>query len=97
MSTPKILITGAFGQLGTALTEALIYKYGSEAVVATDLNIRDEFNCETLTLDATNLEAMDKVVRNHHITQIYHLAAVLAESRDCRYRVVSLPAAARRA
>ncbi len=78
MSTPKILITGAFGQLGTALTEALIYKYGSEAVVATDLNIRDEFNCETLTLDATNLEAMDKVVRNHHITQIYHLAAVLS-------------------
>ena len=34
MKAQKILITGAFGQLGTALTQALIYHYGSEAVIA---------------------------------------------------------------
>ena len=74
----RILITGAFGQLGTALTEALINTYGSKSVVATDLHIRDTFNCETLKLDATDLEALDGVVRTHQITQIYHLAAVLS-------------------
>mgnify|MGYP001284264909 CR=1 FL=1 len=42
MSTHKLLITGAFGQLGTALTEALIYKYGSDAVIASDLKVRDD-------------------------------------------------------
>ncbi|MEH6658239.1 NAD-dependent epimerase/dehydratase family protein [Leeuwenhoekiella marinoflava] len=74
----KILITGAFGQLGTALTEALINTYGSKSVIATDLHVRDTFSCETLKLDVTNLEALDEVVRTHQITQIYHLAAVLS-------------------
>jgi threonine 3-dehydrogenase len=78
MKQQKILITGAFGQLGTALTEVLITKYGSDAIVATDLNIRDEFTCTTIKLDATNIEALDEIVRQQKITQIYHLAAILS-------------------
>ncbi|WP_028374754.1 NAD-dependent epimerase/dehydratase family protein [Leeuwenhoekiella sp. MAR_2009_132] len=78
MKEPKILITGAFGQLGTALTDALISKYGSDAVVATDLHIREGFSCKTLKLDATDIQALDEVVRQQKITQIYHLAAILS-------------------
>ena len=68
---------GAFGQLGTALTEALIKHYGVDAIIATDLNIK-ELGCTTIKLDATDLEAMDKVVRQYKISEIYHLAAILS-------------------
>lgn len=78
MSQPKILITGAFGQLGTALTEALINKYGEAAIVASDLHTRAGLNCTTINLDATDIQALDHAVRSYQITQIYHLAAILS-------------------
>ncbi len=78
MKAQKILITGAFGQLGTALTQALIYHYGAEAVIATDLKVQDNFGCATQTLDATDFEAIDTVIREHQVTEIYHLAAILS-------------------
>ena len=78
MNTQKILITGAFGQLGTALTQALINRYGDEAVIATDLKVRSDFSCHTCELDVTDAEALDSIVRQYKVTQIYHLAAILS-------------------
>ena len=37
MKEQRILLTGANGQIGTALTKALRNKYGKENVIATDI------------------------------------------------------------
>jgi nucleoside-diphosphate-sugar epimerase len=77
--TPKILIVGANGQIGTELTFALVKRYGEAAVVTSDLapdgrvmGVRHE------ALDACEAAALTDVVERHGITQIYLLAAALS-------------------
>ncbi|MCG2462381.1 NAD-dependent epimerase/dehydratase family protein [Flavobacteriaceae bacterium F89] len=74
----KILITGAAGQLGTVLTEALIKKYGPQKIVASDINNISEFGCNFEVLDATDMAEINRIVIKYRITQIYHLAAILS-------------------
>ncbi len=75
----KILIVGANGQIGTELTQALVNRYGADAVVTSDLapdgrvpGVRHE------ALDACEATALTEVVERHEITQIYLLAAALS-------------------
>ena len=82
MKSEKILITGALGQLGTVLTNALQKKYGINSVVATDLRSNFEFNGLFEILDVTNFEAIKECVTKHKITQIYHLAAILSANGE---------------
>lgn len=76
----KILVTGSGGQLGSELTEALKEKWGSNNVIASDINAprpeqaRDVF----VKLDVLDKEAVYSVVREHGITQVYNLAAILS-------------------
>jgi nucleoside-diphosphate-sugar epimerase len=79
MTTTRILIVGANGQIGTELTQALVQRHGPDAVVTSDLapqgrvpGLRHE------ALDATEASALTDVVERHHITQIYLLAAALS-------------------
>ena len=79
MSTPRILIMGANGQIGTELTQALVERHGRAAVVTSDLapegrtvGLRHE------VLDATDASALSAIVESHRITQIYLLAAALS-------------------
>jgi nucleoside-diphosphate-sugar epimerase len=83
MSTPKILIIGANGQIGTELAELLVQKHGADAVVTSDLapvgrvpGIAHE------ALDCTDAAALTAVVKRHKITQIYHLAAALSATGE---------------
>lgn len=79
MTKERILVTGANGQIGTALTKMLRDRYGNERVVASDLhyaNSREEGPFELL--DATDKEALRCVVAHYGITQLYHLPAVLS-------------------
>jgi nucleoside-diphosphate-sugar epimerase len=84
MSTPKILITGACGQIGTELVKALRAKYGEQKVIATDIHDLSRATSDKpyYTLDVLNLQALDWIVSKHNITQIYHLAAVLSASGE---------------
>ena len=43
MKELKILVTGANGQIGTALTQALRKEYGNESVIASDIK-KPDFN-----------------------------------------------------
>lgn len=79
MRTPKILIVGANGQLGTELALALAERHGDEAVITADLvatgphrQLRHE------PLDATDAGALAAIVERHGITQIYQLVAALS-------------------
>ena len=82
MGQQKILITGASGQLGSVLTEKLQEKWGKENVIASDLRFNTAFNGYFETLDATDFEAVEKIVLKYRITQIYHLAAILSANGE---------------
>lgn len=81
----KILITGAGGQLGSELTETLVSLYGSEAIVASDINPEANALFRDLAfekLDVTDFDSLDKVCERHGISHIYHLAAILSASGE---------------
>ncbi|MBZ9630846.1 NAD-dependent epimerase/dehydratase family protein [Salegentibacter sp. LM13S] len=77
----KILITGAAGQLGVELTNALISKYGANNILASDINAKSAEKFQSIKfipLDATDTKRIAEIVASEHITQIYHLAAILS-------------------
>lgn len=78
MDQGKILITGASGQLGSVLTSRLQQKYGIETIIASDLYFDHSFNGHFEVLDATDLDAITRLILAHDIIHIYHLAAILS-------------------
>jgi nucleoside-diphosphate-sugar epimerase len=73
-----MLVTGALGQIGSELVQALRLRHGVEQVLATDIrqpaNVEGPFHL----LDVTDRAALMALVREEGITQIYHLAAILS-------------------
>lgn len=82
MKQEHILITGAGGQLGRVLTEKLQQKYGIDHVIASDLRPDTSFNGNFEVLDATDFNALQMIVENYEVTQIYHLAAILSANGE---------------
>ncbi len=75
----RILVTGAAGQLGTELVLALRQRYGSDAVLATD--IRDapgEAGSPFQRLDVTDREGVRRAAAAHAADTVVHLAAILS-------------------
>lgn len=80
----RILVTGAGGQIGGALTSALREQYGAENVVATDL-IRDRDGDQSLyqggpfaIVDVTNRLGVLEALGDYRIDRLVHLAALLS-------------------
>ena len=83
----RILVTGACGQIGSALVPALRERYGGENVVATDIaetnpSLREDGPFEFL--DVTQRGAIAAVVDRYKIDTIYHLAAILSATGEKR-------------
>jgi len=80
--TPRILVTGAVGQIGSELVPALRERYGCESVVAAGHHkqpspeLRDAGPFEIV--DVTKRESIEAAVTKHEIDTIYHLAAILS-------------------
>ncbi len=80
----KVLVTGAFGQIGTELTAALRAQYGAQNVLATGHHSPEgrragsESPGPTGQLDVTDAAAVAEIVTRHDIGTIYHLAAILS-------------------
>lgn len=82
MSQTKILITGANGQIGRVLTDALRKVHGNDAVLATDIT-KLPITVEPFEfLDILNNQRLKEIVEDHKITQIYHLAAILSANGE---------------
>lgn len=84
MENHKILVIGAGGQLGSELTEALWRRHGKENVIATD--IKDPGGIVSSgtfdILDVLDQKRLSDIIRKNHITEIYHLAAVLSATGE---------------
>ncbi|GAB2704974.1 NAD-dependent epimerase/dehydratase family protein [Mucilaginibacter koreensis] len=81
MMSEKILVIGANGQIGTELVLALREKFGSEQVIASDLNPANEILAQSgpfEQLDVLNKERLHEIFNAHRPTQVYLLAAILS-------------------
>lgn len=74
----RVLVTGAAGQIGTALVPALREAYGEEAVLATDLRKPADETGPFALLDCTDVEAVRARIAAHRPTLVFHLAALLS-------------------
>jgi nucleoside-diphosphate-sugar epimerase len=81
----KILVTGAFGQIGSELVPGLQQHYGAEHIVVSDIRMvplqahdhaEAERNYEHV--DCTQPQQILEAIRRHDIDTIYHLAALLS-------------------
>jgi dTDP-4-dehydrorhamnose reductase len=72
MST-KVLITGCGGMLGKSVYESAVQKYGKENVVATDIDLNEEWLSE---LDVREIKALERAFTEVNPTLVIHLAAL---------------------
>jgi len=79
-----ILITGAGGQIGGVLTKALQKKHGLDKVLPTDIHVSDFDGDLFELLDITDKDRFLALVNQYHITEIYHLGAVLSATGESR-------------
>jgi len=81
----KILVIGAAGQIGSELVLALRAIYGASNVVASDIKTACGEVLESgpfETVDVLNKALLADVIRQHSITQVYHLAAILSGNAE---------------
>ena len=75
----NILVTGAFGLVGSDLVPVLQKKYGVEHVFALgNKTIPTGFNGQLVKGDVRDSESLRKLIKKHAITDVYHLAGLLS-------------------
>jgi len=78
----RILVTGAVGQIGSELVEALRDKYGNENVVATGHRTKPTKEMKEAGpfefINVVEKESIEGVIKRYNIDTIYHLAAILS-------------------
>lgn len=72
----RVLVTGAAGQLGSALAAALREALGPARVVASDVRVPAGAGPAFLKLDVTDGAAVRRAVEGLDVGTVYHLAAV---------------------
>ncbi len=89
MSDPpgdNVLVTGALGQIGTDLLEALRIKHGLSSVIASDIRHSEGHKIAEggpfVVLDVLETEEIISVCNDHGIGTIYHLAALLSATGE---------------
>ncbi len=82
----SILVTGALGQIGRDLVEALRDKHGQDSVIASDVRevaghpfVEEGRFVRLSVLDG---DAMDSVIEDEEVGTIYHLAAILSATGE---------------
>lgn len=75
----NILVTGAFGLVGSDLVPALQKKYGNTHVFALgNKTIPKGFSGQLVKGDVRDFSSLEKIIKKHAITEVYHLAGLLS-------------------
>ena len=77
----KKLVIGSSGQIGVELIEQLAKDFGANQVIASDIkSVFDKRNSavEYVTLDVLDKEKLFKTIKDHNISEVYLLAAMLS-------------------
>ena len=77
----KKLVIGSSGHIGVELIEQLAKDFGANQVIASDIkSIFDKKNSavEYVTLDVLDKEKLFKIIKDHNISEVYLLAAMLS-------------------
>ncbi len=83
MAKEVVLIIGANGQIGTVLSQALRDIYGIGGVITSDLHPpRNSVIGNFEKLDVLDAKRLNEIVDKYHVTQIYHLAALLSATGE---------------
>lgn len=82
MSTEKILIMGANGQIGLELAETCRTVYGEDNVITSDIRPLENQVGIFEKLDVMDKQAMYDIMKKHGITQVYLLAALLSATAE---------------
>ncbi|MFP5284644.1 MAG: L-threonine 3-dehydrogenase [Thermoanaerobaculia bacterium] len=84
----SILVTGALGQIGSELVNALRERYGESAVVASDIRMPPRGNEGPFDfVDCTNLWSIHDAIHRHRVGTVYHLAALLSAVAESKPQV----------
>ena len=81
----RILVTGSNGQIGSELVQALRRRHGTDHVVALDVQPPGAVNgaaARTEVADVRDAAALDRIIREHGIRTVYHLASLLSASGE---------------
>lgn len=82
----RVLVTGALGQIGTALLPVLIERFGARNIIASDIKPASaaELPSELIyeNLDVRQADQIAALVRKHQIDTIFHMAAILSASGE---------------
>lgn len=82
MSTEKILIMGANGQIGLELAETCRTVYGESNVITSDIRPLENQVGIFEKLDVMDKQSMYEIMKKHQITQVYLLAALLSATAE---------------
>ncbi len=75
----KILITGAFGQIGSELIPALQAKHGAENIIAFDMAVKpDSLDVVAEQGSIVELDKLREIIIKHNIDTVYHLVSILS-------------------
>ncbi len=75
----NILVTGAFGLVGSDLVPVLQKKYGKSHVFALgNKTIPEDFDGQLVHGDVRVKDTLEKIVKKYKITTVYHLAGLLS-------------------
>ncbi|MEM8600375.1 MAG: NAD-dependent epimerase/dehydratase family protein [Bacteroidota bacterium] len=82
MSSPRILVTGAGGQIGSDLVRLLRARHGRDAVLATDLRPLLHTGGPADVLDVRDADRLRRLCDRHGIDTVYHLASLLSATGE---------------
>jgi nucleoside-diphosphate-sugar epimerase len=77
----KKLVIGSSGQIGVELIEQLAKDFGANQVIATDIKSvlnGKNLGVEYVTLDVLDIENLFKIIKEHNVSEVYLLAAMLS-------------------